>query len=110
MTSSGAATRGSQAWGAYGSSKAAMNHLATTLGVEELEVTTIAIRPGLVDTEMQRELREIHHKTMAPEDVKKFADAKSAGKLLSPEQPGHVMARLVLDAPREFSGKFLTFV
>jgi NAD(P)-dependent dehydrogenase (short-subunit alcohol dehydrogenase family) len=109
MTSSGAATYAYQTWGAYGASKAALNHLAMTIGAEEPDVTTIAIRPGTVDTEMQRELREVHHATMTPEDAKKFADLKSSGKLLKPEQPGHVMAKLVLDAPRELTGKFLTY-
>lgn len=35
MTSSGAASNGYGSWGAYGSSKAAMNHLAMTLAAEE---------------------------------------------------------------------------
>jgi NAD(P)-dependent dehydrogenase (short-subunit alcohol dehydrogenase family) len=39
--------------GAYGSSKAALNHLARTLAVEEPDVTTVAVRPGVVDTDMQ---------------------------------------------------------
>ena len=107
LTSSGAASYANAAWGAYGASKAVLNHLALTLAVEEPEVTTIALRPGVVDTEMQRELREIHHTTMDKKDVAKFASFKSDGKLLRPDQPGHVMAKLVLDAPNALNGKFL---
>jgi hypothetical protein len=78
-----------------------------TLAVEEPNVITISIRPGTVDTEMQRELREIHHTAMDKEDAEKFATLKSSGKLLKPEQPGNVMAKLVVEAGEDLSGKFL---
>ena len=84
-----------------------MNHLAMTIASEEKDITAIAIRPGTVDTDMQRDLREKHHSVMDAADAKKFAELKSSGSLLKPEQPGHVMAKLVLDAPKDLSGKFL---
>lgn len=40
------------------SSKAALNHLATTLAVEEPDITTIAFRPGVVATDMQKSARD----------------------------------------------------
>lgn len=46
---------------------------------EEPEITTIAIRPGVVDTEMQRELREVHHDMMDKKDREKFMSAKANG-------------------------------
>lgn len=70
-------------------------------------MTSISIRPGVVDTEMQRELREIHHTSMDKKDAEKFASLKKNGGLLKPEQPGHVMAKLAVDAPKELSGRFL---
>ncbi|KAK6441231.1 hypothetical protein LTR95_002530 [Oleoguttula sp. CCFEE 5521] len=109
FTSSGAATKAYSTWGAYGASKVAMNHLAMTLGVEEKEVVTVSIRPGVVDTEMQRDIREKHNTSMDATDVQKYAGLKDSGGLLQPEQPGHVMAKLVLDTPRELSGKFLSW-
>lgn len=109
FVSSGAATNGYSTWGAYGSSKAAINHLASTLANEEKDITSIAIRPGVVDTEMQRDIREKHNTFMDAKDTSKFAELKKTGGLLRPEQPGHVMAKLVLDAPSELSGKFLTW-
>lgn len=87
-----------------------MNHLALTLGTEESDVTSISIRPGMVDTEMQRELREDHVTTLEPDIHSKFAAAYESGKLLKVEQPGHVIAKLALDAPSSLSGRFLSYV
>ena len=78
-----------------------MNSLAMTLSAEEPDVTTISIRPGMVDTEMQRELREVHN-------AERFVQVHQEGKLLKPQQPGNVMARLVSGAPKDLSGKFIT--
>ena len=107
FTSSGAAIKAYTGWGAYGATKAAMNHLALTLGVEEPDVTTIAVRPGVVDTDMQRDIREVHSASMQEKDVARFIQEHKEGTLLRPEQPGHVIAKLALDGPRELSGKFL---
>ena len=74
---------------------------------EEPDNTTIAIRPGVVDTEMQRELREVHLQKLDQKDRDKFVGAKVNNTLLRPEQPGVVMAKLVLDAPTNLSGQFL---
>ncbi|RDL40848.1 NAD(P)-binding Rossmann-fold containing protein [Venustampulla echinocandica] len=104
LTSSGAAVGAYSAWGAYGSSKAALNHLAATLTIEEPDISSIAIRPGVVDTEMQKEVRG-HATTMDAKDAEKFRGLHEQGKLLRPEQPGNVMARLALGAGRELSGK-----
>jgi NAD(P)-dependent dehydrogenase (short-subunit alcohol dehydrogenase family) len=86
-----------------------MNHLALTLATEEPDVTTVSIRPGTVDTEMQREIREVHNEAMDKKDAQKFAELKSLDTLLKPEQPGNVIARLALRAPKELSGQFLSW-
>ena len=107
LVSSGAAVGAYATWGAYGASKAALNHIAMTLAVEEPDITSISIRPGTVDTNMQRDIREIHHTTMDKTDAEKFASLKAEGKLLRPDQPGHVIAKLSLDAPKDLNGHFL---
>jgi NAD(P)-dependent dehydrogenase (short-subunit alcohol dehydrogenase family) len=109
FTSSGAAQNAYSTWGAYGASKAALNHLAMTLKNEEPDVITVSVRPGVVDSDMQKEIREVHHTTMDEKDREKFLEAKEKGKLLRPEQPGNVIARLVIGAPKELSGKFLSW-
>jgi NAD(P)-dependent dehydrogenase (short-subunit alcohol dehydrogenase family) len=99
--------RAYSAWGAYAASKAALRHLGQTIGVEEPDILTLSIVPGVVDTEIQRELRETHLPSMDEEDAKKFTSLHEEGRLLRPEQPGNVMARLVLDGPRAQSGNML---
>lgn len=107
LTSSGAALNAYSSWLGYGSSKASTNHLAMTLKSEEPDIVAVAIRPGTVDTGMQTSLRNEFADVMDPEDRAKFANLKRDGKLLRPDQPGNVMARLVLNAPTKLSGQFL---
>ncbi|KAF2115796.1 short chain dehydrogenase-like protein [Lophiotrema nucula] len=109
FTSSGAAINAYQGWGCYGAGKAVLNHLALTLSIEAPDITTISVRPGVVDTEMQREIRETHKSAMSEKDAAKFAGLKRDGGLLRPEQPGHVIARLAVGAGKELSGKFLNW-
>ncbi|KAL9081022.1 MAG: hypothetical protein Q9157_000338 [Trypethelium eluteriae] len=108
--SSGAATKAYSTWGAYGASKAVLNHLVQTLAVEEPEVCTISVRPGIVNTMMQTSIRETHRQRMDEADAKKFVDLYESGGLLQPEQPGRVMGRLVLNATSDLSGKFIEYV
>ncbi|TIB98708.1 NAD(P)-binding protein [Wallemia mellicola] len=75
LVSSGAATAGYSAWTAYNASKAAMNSLARTLANEEKDITTIAIRPGVVDTSMQQFIRDNGNNAMLSEEYKKFISA-----------------------------------
>ncbi|KAM3087935.1 hypothetical protein ACMFMG_002002 [Clarireedia jacksonii] len=109
LTSSGAAASAYSTWGAYGSSKASLNHLAQTLGVEEPLITTLSIRPGVVDTDMQKEVRGYSSDgTMDKKDAEKFMSLHEGGKLLKPELPGGVMAGLAVgELEKEWSGKFL---
>lgn len=55
---------------------------------------------------MQVEVRG-NHAVMDGKDAEKFKSLHEEGKLLKPEQPGNVMARLAVGAEKELSGKFL---
>jgi NAD(P)-dependent dehydrogenase (short-subunit alcohol dehydrogenase family) len=110
LVSSGAAVKAYPSWGAYGASKAALNHLVITLQAEEPEVTTIALRPGVVDTQMQTDLRGKFYSSMDKEVADDFVQKHISGSLLKPEQPGNIMARLVINGGKELSGKFLRCV
>ena len=107
MTSSGAAESAYSSWGAYGASKAALNHLVKTLGKEEKDVVTVAVRPGMLQGRMQEDIRGKLGGNMDEDDRQKFVGAFEQGKLSRPEQPGNVMARLALRAGKELSGKFV---
>ncbi|KAI8979386.1 hypothetical protein BDF20DRAFT_869236 [Mycotypha africana] len=108
IVSSGAALKGYRGWGAYGSSKAAINHLTNTLGVEEPNVTTVALRPGVVDTGMQDTIRAVGAEAMK-DDHAKFVDLHREGKLIDPKTPGHILSALACNPPKELSGRFFSW-
>lgn len=110
FTSSGAATGAYTAWGAYGTSKAALNHLSKHIAVEEPDITSVAVSPGRVDTDMQKELREKGKAEMAPKDHEAFSKEFEAGTLVRPEQSGGVIANLAVSAKPELAGQYFKYV
>lgn len=103
--SSGASSKAYAAWGAYGTSKAAVESISAHFALEEPEITSVAISPGRVDTDMQKLIRETGKNVMDDKDYTGFASAYEQGQLLKPEQPAHVMARFVANPDRGLSGK-----
>lgn len=98
MLTSGAARSVYPGWSSYGAAKAAVDQWVRNVGVEqELRggVQVVAIAPGTVDTDMQRQIRE------TPEEAfpqrQKFVDLHEGGKLAA---PADVAAKVwgVLDA------------
>lgn len=57
---------------------------------------------------MQQEIREKHAAAMGGTHDK-FMKLKATGKLLRPDQPGNVIAKLALKAPKDLSGQFLKY-
>lgn len=98
-----------------------------TLAEEEPDVVSVAVRPGMVDTgvrsllespefctdnkspQMQATLRQTGAPHMSKADHDKFVEVHATGKLVRPEDCGHVIAALALKAPAEFSGKFVAW-
>jgi len=56
---------------------------------------------------MQDTLASTHFAKMEPTDSARFKKMREDGTMLRPDQPGHVMAKLVLDGPKDLSGEFL---
>lgn len=104
--SSGAAVRGMPGWGAYCVAKGAINQLTRVTAVEEPQVVAMAVRPGVVDTEMQRVIREEGAGGMPAADHQRFVRRYEQGELLPPEAPGRALAVLALHAPPALSGEF----
>ncbi|TRM67744.1 hypothetical protein BD626DRAFT_105531 [Schizophyllum amplum] len=109
FVSSGAATKGTPGWGAYNAGKAAMNSICRTFAEEEPSIVSVALRPGVVDTDMQRVIRETGAVGMTEKGHQQFVQQHAEGKLVKPEQPGHVIAGLALSAPKELSGQFVSW-
>lgn len=81
-----------------------------TLASEEPDIVTVALRPGVVDTEMQRQIATTFSEKMSAADNARFANMRADGKMLHPEQPGDVISRLVLRAPSKFSGRYMRYI
>ena len=107
--SSGAATYAIAGWSAYCTTKGGLNQLSRALAIEEDLVTSLAVRPGVVDTEMQALIRTLGAEGMPEEAHERFLRLKETGELLPPAVPGGTLAVLALYAPREWDGDFLSW-
>ncbi len=105
--STGAALEPYHGFSAYSVSKAALNQFNRALALEEPRVTSIALRPGKVDTDMQELLRREGAAGMITEQYEEHVLLHSRGDLLPPHEPGRSIALLALFAPPEWSGQFL---
>lgn len=56
--SSGAGRSAVPGWGVYGATKAAVDYFTQTLAVEHPQVRSVALAPGVVDTDMQATIRQ----------------------------------------------------
>ena len=94
---------------AYSVAKAALNHFTRALAAEEPVITTIAVRPGVVDTDMQTTIRRHGATGMPAEIYARFVNYHERDELLPPEVPGCALAVLAFHAPQEWSGAFLAW-
>lgn len=93
---SGALTKSYYAWGAYGASKAALNHLVQTMVAEDPQVNAISVAPGVVDTNMQEDIRTKFGANMTPESLQRFIDFHKNKELLPPEVPANLLVNLAV--------------
>ena len=107
--SSGAATTSVENASAYCAAKAALNHFSRVLAAEEPRLTIVAVRPGVVDTQMQDIIRQKGAGVMSAEQLGYYQNLKAGGQLEKPEVPGRAIAWLALHGPRDFSGQFLDY-
>jgi len=95
LVSSGASTDAYPRLATYSASKAAINALCRSLGVEEPVITSVCVEPGVVDTEM-------HHEVMSHQ-------TNITLQPLKPDQPGSVIANLVLRSTKQLSGGYYSW-
>lgn len=78
--------------------------------MEEPAITSIAVAPGRVDTDMQKLIRDSGKDSMAEKDHASFVAAHADGQLVKPEQPGTVIANFATRPEASLTGKFLKYV
>ena len=107
--SSGAAEDVIPGWSSYSTAKAAIDHLARILAEEEPAITTLAVRPGVVDTAMQATIRQEGKGRMGERNYNRLSGLYEQNRLLPPEKPGRAIAALALYAPHDLSGQVLSW-
>lgn len=92
--SSGAGRKAYAGWSVYGASKAALDHHARCLAAENHRHTAaVSVAPGVVDTEMQAEIRE-QPQAQFPL-LARFQDLAAQGQLASPQSVAAVLADII---------------
>ncbi|CAH1232093.1 Benzil reductase ((S)-benzoin forming) [Paenibacillus allorhizoplanae] len=95
--SSGAGRKPYPGWGAYCTAKAGLDMLTRCVGVEQLKqphpVLICSVAPGVVDTDMQREIRAASEEDFP--QVERFVQLKEQGELRSPEDTAKQLLHLL---------------
>ena len=107
--SSGASSIPIASASAYCASKAALTHFNRVLAEEEPHITAISVRPGVVDTPMQTQIRHEGSETMDAAQYAYYVNLKTKGQLEPPEIPARAIAWLALHAPHDMSGEFRNY-
>ena len=81
--SSGAALRPIESWGTYCQSKAALDMLTKIINQEHNSIKAYSIYPGIVDTEMQKKIRDTDIEKFALKDV--FVEYFRNNELVDPK-------------------------
>ncbi|WP_082234763.1 (S)-benzoin forming benzil reductase [Halobacillus massiliensis] len=94
---SGAAEKTIHGWSVYSSAKAAINRFTETAAFEQEKAgcqhIILAFSPGVVDTDMQGEIRTSSEEDFA--EVENFKKLKEEGKLRSPQTVAQVLMKLL---------------
>lgn len=111
FVSSGASVKPYFGWSCYCASKAALNSYARSIACERPNVKSIAVAPGVVDTQMQVDIREnFGPRSMTPESLKKFTDLKENDQLLDVKIPATILAKLALNGiPESLNGEYVRY-
>lgn len=107
--SSGAARGSTAGWSAYGASKAGVEALTAVVAREvgDRGVRANAVRPGIVDTEMQAEIRASSDEQFGHDNLQRYRGYKERGLLRAPEDPARLILWLLTDEASEVNGQVL---
>src|SRR5699024_7898058 len=106
MITSGAAESPIYGWSAYCSSKAALNMYTKTVALEQEELASnhkiIAFNPGIMDTNMQSDIRKHSHEEFI--DIERFKAYKTNQMLKSPEKVAEVIFPILTKTEKLING------
>jgi NAD(P)-dependent dehydrogenase (short-subunit alcohol dehydrogenase family) len=107
--SSGSAAGAVPAMAPYSVAKAAVEHLTRQIAVEcgSYGVVAVALRPGLVDTRMQEEVRNRPAESIPRELRSVFQAYKQRGMLVPPERPARMIVFLCTAHAGDVNGRVL---
>ncbi len=91
--SSGAANYAVPSWSTYCASKAAIDSLTRVMDVDHPDVRCYSIAPGIVDTEMQGEIRQVADDHFP--DKERFINYKKNGDLSDPKDIAIKLLRII---------------
>lgn len=91
--SSGAGRKPYEGWSAYCAGKAGLDHFSLVLDKEYKEIKVLSIAPGIIDTDMQGEIRESSQSDFPLID--NFISYKEQGMLSSPEETARKLTGLM---------------
>lgn len=105
--SSGAASKDIPGWGAYCTSKAALNRFTTVLAAEvaHTDIVVTAMNPGTTDTQMQADIRQTTAHQFPQGD--RFRQLYEAGLLHRPEEPAQLILWLASEFGKDQNGAIL---
>jgi NAD(P)-dependent dehydrogenase (short-subunit alcohol dehydrogenase family) len=99
--SSGAAQKGYAGWSLYCAAKAGMENYIRALAAEQSAsarpMRCINIEPGVIDTEMQAEIRNAGSENFP--EVARFIELKKSGQLRSPKAVARAIMRIIDSSP-----------
>ena len=107
--STGAAVHPLAAWSAYCASKAGLHHLTRCMAVENPRIRAVSLRPGVIDTAMQDQIRRDGPGQMPPDMMQYFQQLKETNRLEPPEVPAKSLAWLALYCPPEWNGEMIEY-
>jgi hypothetical protein len=93
----------------FGSPRAGMHQVISSLAKEEPSITAMAVDPGTMDTVAFHRAWNACKETMPPAYVKVFEAVQKSKHFLNPDQSAAGFVDLVLNAPKSMSGHFISW-
>ncbi len=107
--SAGVATGRMTSWSAYSAAKAGLETLTkvTAREVADYGVRVNVVRPGIVDTDMQEEIRGTSEEMFGRENLERYRAYKERGSLRQPEDPAKLIMWVLSPECDDLNGEIL---